>query len=66
MESRLPTQDEYKELFATISRSNEWSNPLYICPKCGGNVRRNETIVLTSNPPKHQYKCEKCGFCEYF
>ena len=43
--------------------------PIYPCPRCGGNMRKNVMggIVLTSLPPIYQneYKCDKCGFAEY-
>ena len=36
-----------------------------ICPECGGNMRIDEGIVLTSNPPQYRLKCDKCGHIEY-
>ena len=39
---------------------------IYICPKCKeGGMCRDETIVLTSIPPKHMYECNKCHHVEY-
>ena len=47
----------------------QWSDPIYPCPKCGGNMRMNMLggIVLTSLPPIHQnkYQCDECGVTEY-
>ena len=47
-----------------------WSDPIYPCPKCGGNMRMNMLggKMLASMPPIHQgeYQCDKCGFTEYF
>lgn len=47
----------------------QWSDPIYPCPKCGGNMRMNMYggRVLTSLPPihQHEYQCDKCGFTEY-
>lgn len=47
----------------------QWSDPIYPCPKCGGNMRMNMWggRVLTSLPPIHQseYQCDQCGFTEY-
>lgn len=32
------------------------------CPKCGKeSVERNNSIVLTSYPPQHQYRCTECN-----
>ena len=36
-----------------------------ICPECGGNMRIDEGIVLTSNPPQYRLKCDKCGHIKY-
>ena len=30
------------------------------CPKCGKNIIRDLSVVLTSYPPQYHYKC-KCG-----
>lgn len=59
----LPTMEEY---FDYISRDTptyiEWSEALFKCPFCKvGKVKRNETTVLTSNPPKSMYQCFNCG-----
>lgn len=47
----------------------QWSDPVYPCPKCGGNMRMNMYggRILTSIPPIHQseYQCDKCGFVDY-
>lgn len=43
----------------------EYSEPKYKCPQCGGNVRKNLTIVLASNPPKYTYKCDNCDYINH-
>lgn len=47
----------------------QWSSPIYPCPKCNGNMRMNMLggKMLASNPPIYQskYQCDKCGFIEY-
>ena len=67
LQSSLPTAEEYRErmeyLYNTLQQ--EWSEPKYICPKCGGGMCRYETIVYMSNPPQYEYKCNKCGNVEY-
>ena len=49
-------------------RNREYSKPKYICPKCGGGMRKNLRYgeVLTTYPPiyKDFYKCDTCGFEE--
>lgn len=44
---------------------DQWSEPKYQCEKCGGNMRKNETIILPSNPPKFEYQCDKCKNIDY-
>lgn len=62
----LPTADEYRESIGfPYYFQREWSEPKYACPACGGGMCRNETVVLTSNPPKYEYQCNKCGHVEY-
>ena len=60
-----------KEIRETKSQEiHQWSDPIYPCPKCGGNMRMNMLggKMLASIPPIHQgeYQCDKCGFTEYF
>ena len=47
----------------------QWSDPIYPCPKCGGNMRMNMIggRVLPSLPPIRQseYQCDNCGFIDY-
>lgn len=62
----LPTADEYrKSIGVPYYCQREWSEPKYICPKCGGGMCRNEMVVLTSYPAQYEYKCNKCGHVEY-
>lgn len=38
------------------------ATPMYKCPKCDkGIMYRDETVVLTSNPPQYRYFCNQCG-----
>ena len=56
-ELKKPTPEEFRQ----------WSDPIYPCPKCGGNMNIYDGRVLTSLPPIQQseYQCEQCGFTEY-
>jgi hypothetical protein len=61
----LPTADEYrKSIGVPYDYQYEWSEPKYICPKCGGGMCKNN-MVLASNPPQYKYQCNKCGHVEY-
>ena len=61
--TKLTTAKEYRE--AAIQFTSQWSEPKYQCPKCGGGMRRNEMVVLTSYPAQYEYQCDKCGYVEY-
>ncbi len=57
----LPTKDEYIKRKDTIINSSGWSEPKFKCDDCGGNVRKDNTIVLATFPPVYRYVCENCG-----
>lgn len=60
----LPTMEEYIKLHLddiTSLTGEKYSEPLFECPACGGNVCRNETLICASNPPKMRYDCMNCG-----
>lgn len=65
--ANLPTAEEYRQRKqAAATPLKRWSDPVFKCPKCdGGAMCRDNTVVLTSNPPKHVYQCNKCGYVEY-
>ena len=53
LSTELPTADEYrKSIGCPHYYQREWSEPKYICPKCGGGMCKNETMVFASNPPQ--------------
>ena len=63
--TNLPTREEYiKNDGSFYIDGYKYSEPKYICPKCGGNVRKNLSIVLTTYPPKYEYMCDSCGYSE--
>lgn len=62
---RLPTAEEYREAEgSTLSEWSKWSNPMYLCP-CGGNMHKNLTLRLSTDPEVYMYRCDKCGHVEY-
>ena len=64
--TNLPTADEYrKSIGVPHYYQYEWSEPKYVCPKCGGGMCRHENVILTSNPSQYEYKCNQCGYIEY-
>ena len=62
--SKLPTAKEYIESYRFKNEFPAWSKPKYQCPKCGGGMCKNLTIVLTTYPPQYMYQCYKCGYSE--
>lgn len=63
----LPTSEEYREAAQKVvfQFDNEWSEPKYQCPKCGGGMCRNERVALASLPAQYMYRCNKCGNVDY-
>lgn len=62
----LPSAEEYQKSLEQFISNETWSEPKYLCPKCGeGGMRRREDIVLASYPPQRLYECDKCGHTEY-
>ena len=63
----LPTAKEYRDMAnaLTFQLTTQWSEPKYQCPKCGGGMRRNEMVVLTTYPAMYEYQCDKCGHVDY-
>lgn len=41
---------------------------LYICPKCGAEVRRDYSVMYCVHPPKYKYFCvgRECDYKEIF
>lgn len=40
----------------------EWTEPLFKCPKCfGGGMCKNTRKILPTFPEQYIYKCHKCG-----
>ena len=69
IKTNLPTAEEYEKLDSEYLDSyfdlslKRLSEPKYQCPKCKeGGMCRDETIILTSNPPQHRYECNKCHY----
>lgn len=62
--STLPTAKEYIEYYRFENEFHPWSKPKYQCPKCGGGMCKDLTMMLTTYPPKYMYQCCKCGYTE--
>ena len=66
--TNLPTAEEYREMVTDLAfqlAQSQWSEPKYQCPKCNGGMCKDNMTVLTTYPPKYEYKCNKCGHIEY-
>lgn len=54
--------EDYKRAKATTAFLPEWIETNVECPECKEHIYMNTREVLTSNPPKRKYKCERCGW----
>ena len=70
------TKEQYQNWINNLSSDDgdiqpQWSQPMYICPKCGGGMCKNlwNCMVLACNPPitKYEYRCDntECNNIEY-
>lgn len=65
----LPTLEEFKKetkKSIELDKNNFTKAPMFECPKCKGNVYRDESIVYMTYPPKYKYFCKDCGFKTIF
>lgn len=47
-------------------KPEKWKDTDWHCPECkDGIMRRNDSMILSTNPSQYQYKCDKCGHIEY-
>lgn len=65
--TNLPSKDEYfKEKAESHSywggARPRYSQPLFRCPKCGGYVRKDNSIAMLSDPPQYRYHCDDCDY----
>ena len=64
--SNLPSREEYIEKLKTMTKisTSEWNRGLYRCPRCNGEVKRDYSQMVMSNPPRYRYFCRSCQFEE--
>ena len=60
----LPTSEEYRNSRLFTLQTKTKPNPSYKCPKCGGGMCKDLTVVLTSYPAQYYYTCNECGYRE--
>ena len=63
----LKTLDEFNEARVQEHEAlNRYPHPNGIaCPQCGAELMDTNPYVLSSNPPKKNVHCEKCGWKGY-
>lgn len=54
--------DDFVNRKKAQASQQKWAMTTVECPKCGCALHKNLEIVLTTYPPKSQYKCFNCGF----
>ena len=72
----LMTKEQYQDWINRLGKDDgdiqpQWSQPMYICPKCGGGMCKNLWIcrTLMSMLPitEYEYRCDntECNNIEY-
>lgn len=63
----LPTAKEYREAANKLAFqfTDQWSEPKYQCPECGGGMCKNLMVTLLTYPAQYMYRCDKCGHIDY-
>lgn len=64
IETRLPTEEEYRSVTEKVYRFND-KVPIFQCPKCGGTVYKHIDVVLACYPPQYHAICDNCGYHTY-
>ena len=66
----LPTKEEFiKKIRCTEDNiADMWDKPLYSCPLCKGEVKRDYSLIYATNPPKYRYFCKnkECTYSDIF
>ena len=64
--SGLPNREEFIEQLkdVTLITTDEWNMPMYKCPRCNGEVKRDYSKIFMTNPPKYRYFCKNCSYTE--
>ena len=62
MKDCLIPWDEYNPYEGASPTGEIWEPTRLACPKCGERLEVRTDIVLTTYPPKHQYRCTKCDW----
>lgn len=60
----MKTLKELEEIYSPVTFQEQWVKVNAKCSKCGGQLWKNNWLVLTSCPEKYSYKCEDCGNVE--
>lgn len=68
MNKKLPTKEEFMKTlnFAEEDITMTWNKELFVCPQCGGGVKRDHSKQFMSNPPKYRYFCKSCTYSDIF
>ena len=68
MSNILPTKEEFMKTMGLVDADikTEWNKELFICPQCGGGVKRDYSVEFLSDPPKYRYFCKSCTYSDVF
>ena len=59
------TWDKFVEWRTQEMKSTDWGRYTKVgveCPQCKNWLFRDNTAILTSNPPQHRYVCKNCDW----
>lgn len=62
----MMTRDQFAETLKreTEITTDDWNKPMYACPRCNGEVKRDYSVTFMTNPPKYRYWCRNCSYEE--
>lgn len=62
----MKTREQFIEEIKNTTEitTEEWNKPLFKCPRCNGDVKRDYSVMYMSNPPKYRYFCKSCSYEE--
>lgn len=55
-------EEHNKEYMKFFGQPVTWVGTGVACPKCGAELERDLSVVLTSNPPQSATRCTKCDY----
>lgn len=58
-------EEAEKAIREAMEKINDSTNPLFVCPECGGYVKWDRNSLLMSSPTQYRGTCESCHHIEF-